>query len=174
VFVAPALGLEEDPSANRLGVEEPLDPGRDVSGTWESFNADFWRRDLRAFAEFFFAENFPEAHSTRHVESCVEWALDTDGDTLAATQATARRVLTPDEARACAQRVACPCLVVQGDQDRIVAPENGPALAESLGAPLVVFEGCGHGVPARHPVRFNLLVREFAESVAARPAGVRW
>lgn len=171
VFVAPTLGLSAPP-AFVARFEEPLGSDADVAGTWASYNADFWRGDLPAFAEFFFGQVFPEAHSTRQAENGVEWALETDGETLVATRSSARRVLTAEELRACAARVTCPSLVIQGDGDRIVSPKDSHELAAILGAPLVVFEGGGHGVQARHPVRFNLLVRQFAESVAGRATGI--
>jgi pimeloyl-ACP methyl ester carboxylesterase len=170
VFVAPTLGLSASP-AFVARFEEPLGSDADVAGTWASYNADFWRDDLPAFAEFFFGQVFPEAHSTRQAENGVEWALETDGETLVATRSSARRVLTAEELRACAARVTCPSLVIQGNGDRIVSPKDSHELAALLGAPLVVFEGGGHGVQARHPVRFNLLVRQFAESVAGRATG---
>ena len=50
-------------------------------------------RDQPGFAEFFFGEVFPEAHSTRAVEEAVAWALETDAETLVATQSAARRIL---------------------------------------------------------------------------------
>ena len=43
-------------------------------------------RDQAGFAEFFFGEVFPEPHSTRQVEDAVAWALETDAETLVATQ----------------------------------------------------------------------------------------
>jgi hypothetical protein len=44
----------------------------------------------------------------------------------------------------------------------------GRALAEATGGSLVVLQGGGHLPMARHPVKVNLLVREFAESLAPR------
>jgi pimeloyl-ACP methyl ester carboxylesterase len=172
VFVAATLGLTTR-WPRQPGFEEPVGADEDVAGTWASYNADFWRRDLPAFARFFFEEVFPEAHSTRQAENGVEWAMETDAETLVSTRSPARRTLSAEELRAGADRVECPCLVVQGDRDRIVPPEDSRELALLLGAPLVVFEGCGHGVQARHPVRFNLLVRQFAESVAGTAGGPR-
>lgn len=168
VFVAASLGF--DPLAEPIlgAFEHPLTPDQDVAGTWWSFNADYWRRDLPGFAEFFFSQVFPEPYSTRQIESSVEWATETDPETLVATRSRARKVWTSDELIDRAREVHCPALVVHGELDIICSIENGERLAAALGAPLVVFEQCGHGVPGRHPVRFNLLLRDFVGSAAAR------
>jgi pimeloyl-ACP methyl ester carboxylesterase len=42
------------------------------------------------------------------------------------------------------------------------------ALAEATGGALVVLEGAGHIPLARDPVKVNLLIREFVESLAGR------
>lgn len=44
-------------------------------------------------------------------------------------------------------------------------PEHGAVLAAETGGRPVIFEGNGHGVMGREPVRVNLLIREFVESV---------
>jgi pimeloyl-ACP methyl ester carboxylesterase len=168
VFVAASLGF--DPLAEPIlgAFEDPLAADQDVAGTWWSFNADYWRRDLPGFAEFFFGQVFPEPYSTRQIESSVEWAMETDPETLVATRSLARKVWAPDALIDRAREIRCPALVVHGELDIICSIENGERLAAALGAPLVVFEQCGHGVPGRHPVRFNLLLRDFVDSVAAR------
>ena len=66
---------------------------------WWRWNAHHWRQDQAGFAEFFFGEAFPEPHSTRQVEDAVAWALETDAETLVATQSPGRRILGPVEAR---------------------------------------------------------------------------
>ena len=44
---------------------------------WERFNKHYWQRDFEGFAEWFFGMIFPEPHSTRQIETGVEWALGT-------------------------------------------------------------------------------------------------
>jgi pimeloyl-ACP methyl ester carboxylesterase len=56
-------------------------------------------------------------------------------------------------------------LVVHGTKDRISPLRRGRALAEATGGELVVLEGAGHIPQARDPVKVNLLLREFAESL---------
>jgi pimeloyl-ACP methyl ester carboxylesterase len=161
VFVGPSVDLEDRPAEERAEffVE------RDVYDGWDRWNANYWRQDLAGFAEFFFGEAFPEAHSTRQVEDAVSWALDTDGETLVATKSLAPSI-GAREARAAAAAVSCPTLVIHGDSDRIVPWSRGHALAEALGCPLDTVVGGGHCVQARHPVWFNLRLRRFLEQVA--------
>ena len=63
--------------------------------------------------------------------------------------------------------VRCPALVVQGSADHLVHPSVGVAFAKAIGAPLVWLEGAGHNPLARHPVRMNLLIRDFVRRVSA-------
>ena len=162
VFVGPALTLHDQPNP----VTDAFEQERDSYEGWERWNAHHWREDQGGFAEFFFGEVFPEPHSTRHIEEAVEWALETDAETLVATQSPRRRVLAPAEARAAVQRVRSPALVLQGDDDRIAPLSNGMALASALGCPLEVVAGGGHCIQARHPVWFNARVRRFVDEVA--------
>jgi pimeloyl-ACP methyl ester carboxylesterase len=55
--------------------------------------------------------------------------------------------------------------VIVGTEDSITGPGRGIALAEATGGELVVLEGSGHGPHVRDPVRVNLLLREFVESL---------
>ena len=89
MFVAPAVDMHDSEP-----VESAFDePRRDVRG-WDRWNAHYWRADQRGFAEFFFGEVFPEAHSTRQVEEGTRWALETDADALVASQSPGRRVVS--------------------------------------------------------------------------------
>jgi len=65
-------------------------------------------------------------------------------------------------------KVRCPTLVVVGTDDALVEPERGIALAKRLGCPVVLFEGSGHAPHVRDPVKVNLLIREFVESLERR------
>jgi predicted glycosyltransferase len=129
---------------------------------WAKFNRHYWRRDYRGFLEFFFSQMFSEPHSTKQIEDCVGWGLDTDAETLADTNSAV--TLTDGDAFAarCA-RVRCPVLVIHGDGDRIRPHAAGAALARVTGGELVTLEGSGHGPHARDPVAVNLLLRDFIE-----------
>src|SRR4030088_1184893 len=69
---------------------------------------------------------------------------------------------TQSEVEAICRQVRCPLLLIQGDLDNCQPYERGVALAELTGARLVTLEGEGHIPSARHPVRVNLLISEFA------------
>jgi pimeloyl-ACP methyl ester carboxylesterase/predicted glycosyltransferase len=164
VFMSPALPLTP-PLPERTGfdfeVELPEYEG------WAKTNRRYWRRDFRGYLEFFFARCFTEPHSTKQIEDCVGWGLETSPETLALT------IDAPDldagEIHDLLGRLACPILVTQGDEDGLIPPDRGAAFARATGAELVELEGVGHCPNARHPVLFNLLVRDFAERVFGRP-----
>jgi pimeloyl-ACP methyl ester carboxylesterase len=161
LFVAPAVVLDDGPP------RPDFDVVRDSYEGWEKWNRHYWRQDLPGFAEFFFDEVFPEAHSTHQREDGVAWALETDAETLVATRSPDRPSMTAAQTQACAARVTCRSLVVHGTRDHIVPPATGRSLAQLLGCPIREVVGGGHCVQARHPVWFNLLVRDFVEEVAA-------
>ena len=62
----------------------------------------------------------------------------------------------------------CPVLVLHGDEDAIRPLAQGAALAEATGGTFVTLEGSGHCPHARDPVKVNLLIREFVESLEGR------
>ena len=53
---------------------------------WEKYNRHYWLEDYRGFLEFFFSQMFSEPHSTKPIEDCVGWGLETTPQTLIATQ----------------------------------------------------------------------------------------
>ena len=109
---------------------------------------------------------FNEPHSTKPIEDCVGWGLETSPETLIATQLADS--LDQDETLELCARVRCPVLVIQGTEDAITGKHRGVALAGATGGDLVLLEGSGHGPHVRDPVKVNLLLREFV--APARPA----
>src|SRR5207237_8119319 len=99
------------------------------------------RPDYRDFVEFCMSKMFTEPHSTKPIEDAVGWGLETDGETLIATQGPR---LEPDEARALCQRVRCPVLVIHGERDAITSFTRGAALAEQTRGDLVLLAGSGN------------------------------
>jgi pimeloyl-ACP methyl ester carboxylesterase/predicted glycosyltransferase len=126
---------------------------------WERFNRHAWLRDFAGFCEWFFGAIFPEPHSTRQIESGLEWASTTTPEVLIRTMDAPH--LDEPQTRALAHRVRAPVLVLHGDRDEVRPPANGEGLAAETGGRLVMFEGSGHSPNARDPVRVNLLLREF-------------
>jgi pimeloyl-ACP methyl ester carboxylesterase/predicted glycosyltransferase len=147
----------------------PLPPGfdeeRDRCEGWEKANRHYWLRDYRGWVEFFMSRVFSEPHSTKPWEDGVGWGMETDAATLTHTVPGIAEPGDGDAEEVC-RRVRCPVLVVHGDSDEVVPYAIGTRLAEWCGGTLVTVPGGGHGLPLRDPVRFTLLVQEFAESLA--------
>ena len=141
--------------------ELPTDEG------WAKVNEHYWRRDYRGFAEFFFGEMLPEAHSTKQLEDVVSWVMDGSAETMTADM-HAPNAWTIEEVEATCRAVRCPMLLVHGTDDRCQPPSRGRRLAELTGAPLVLLEGAGHLIPGRQPVKANLLIAEFVRGLAGR------
>jgi pimeloyl-ACP methyl ester carboxylesterase/predicted glycosyltransferase len=148
------------------------DPRASYEG-WEKANAHYWRADYRGWVEFFMSQVFTEPHSTKQFEDGVGWGLETDAETLLLTGPGLDEP-TPATAEQTCRQVRCPVLVVHGDGDAIVPYETGLALARWTGGQLVSFHGGGHAPTMRDPVRTNLLIREFVESLSPRRGEVRW
>jgi pimeloyl-ACP methyl ester carboxylesterase/predicted glycosyltransferase len=165
VFIAPSLPLA------------PRHAGRDInfnahhpdSEGWHKFNRHSWLADFRGFLEFFFGHLFTDPHSTKQIEDCVGWALETTPQTLIATLEAPS--LSVDQVKELCTRVKGPVLVIHGDADSLVPLGRGAATAEAMGGRLVTLEGAGHGPYARDPVKVNLLLRDFA---APRAPVARW
>jgi pimeloyl-ACP methyl ester carboxylesterase len=169
VLIAPALPVRE-----REVPPYPFDEVLDTDEGWAKENRHYWLRDWRGYLGWFFARCFTEPHSTKQIEDCVGWGLDTDAGTiLAGFRGWADKELDPETVVELCGRVRCPTLVIQGTEDELVDPEWGGALAEQLGAPLVMLEGTGHGPHARDPVKVNTMVASFAGIVPA-PASRTW
>jgi pimeloyl-ACP methyl ester carboxylesterase len=150
------------PNYRRYPSLEPLD----TDEGWAKCNVHYWRRDYRGFLEFFFSEQIPESHSTKHIEDCVQWGLDGSAEALVLSDEEAPLPFaSQEEARALCRRVRCPVLVIHGELDGCQPRERAVAVAELTGGTLVALEGAGHLPQARHPVKVNELLREFAASV---------
>jgi pimeloyl-ACP methyl ester carboxylesterase/predicted glycosyltransferase len=157
VLVAPLLEVDEQPGAEREAAARfTADLGVDEG--WDRYNAHSWRRDYAGFVRFFFSQVFSEPHSTKPIEDCVGWGLETDAETLITAEVPG---ISAARVRELCARVRCPVLVVHGDQDAIVPHAVGVEAARLTGGRIVTFAGSGHGVPARDPVRFNLELRAF-------------
>jgi pimeloyl-ACP methyl ester carboxylesterase/predicted glycosyltransferase len=134
---------------------------------WGHMNATRWPQRYPEFVQWFIERCFSEEHSTKGVEDGVEWALDTDPNTLIAT---AMDQLHTDRStlRDLAQSMDCPVLVVQGDRDQITPHRDGRALARLGDGQLETVRGAGHFPHARKPVQVNLALRDFSEDAFGR------
>jgi pimeloyl-ACP methyl ester carboxylesterase len=141
-----------------------FDDELDRSDGWAKFNRHYWMRQYQDFLEFFASQAFSESHSTKQIEDMVGWGLETSPETLILTQLGAQPA-SREEMEAILRRIRCPVLVVHGTDDRVRPHAAGVAVAELAGGALVTIEGGGHCPQARHPVKVNLLIREFVESL---------
>lgn len=156
-----------------IGPSLPISPGHDERAEfrfddvlespdgWAKYNRHHWMTDYRDFLEFFFSRCFNEPHSTKPIEDCVGWGLDTSPEVLVAT-AVAGGLDDRDAVLDVCSRVRCPVLVIHGDRDAISPVERGAELARATGGSLLVMEGAGHIPLARDPVAVNLAIRDFA------------
>ncbi len=168
VFIGPAVPLAPWKQM-RDAATEVFDDVREEYEDWQKFNANYWLQDHRGFLEFFFGRTFPEPHSTKPLEDTVNWGLDTTPQVLVATE----RAEPLDETRAVAmaKKIACPVLVIHGEEDEIVLQANGAALAELTGGGLMTMEGSGHAPHVRDPVAVNVALRDF---LLPRPPRRAW
>jgi pimeloyl-ACP methyl ester carboxylesterase len=161
-LIGPLIDLALDPGAERSAAARfHQDTGQDEG--WARYNAYSWRRDYPGFVEFFFEQVFPEPHSTKQIEDCIGWGLETDAETLIAAEVPG---LDPKRARELCQRVRCPLMVIHGTADAIVPHAWGAELARLTAGTLVTMEGSGHCPHARDPIGVNLMLRDF---IAALP-----
>jgi pimeloyl-ACP methyl ester carboxylesterase/predicted glycosyltransferase len=165
VFICPAVPIGDSLPTRKL---YPWDVELDTEEGWAKYNRHYWLRDYRGFLEFFFEQMFNEPHSTKAIEDCVGWGLETTPEVLIATQAAG---LDEETTRALAARIQSPMLVVQGTDDAITGAGRGIALADATGGELVLLDGSGHGPHVREPVKVNHLLRDF---VAPAPPPTRW
>ena len=88
VFIAPALPLP--PATPRLKAIQEFGERHETYLGWGKWNRHYWLDHYEDFLEFFFSQCFTEPHSTKPREDCVGWGLETDPETLVATQLAPR------------------------------------------------------------------------------------
>ena len=170
VFVGPSLPFG-GAIAEREAAKAAFDIPRGSYDGWWKFNSNYWRSNQRDFLEFFFSQGFPEPHSTKQIEDCVGWGMETTPETLIAT--TGGRGISERKAAELAAAVRCPVLVLHGRDDRIINSACGAGLARATGGTLLMLEDSGHLPHARDPVRVNLALRNFLGGPAAAPSWQR-
>ena len=162
-----------------IGAAVPLAPGHpernvhsfhdrlDTDEGWAKYNRHYWLEHYEEFLEYFFGRFFTEPHSTKQIEDCVGWGLEMSPETLI-DSSEALELCGLERFRDICARVGCPVLVLHGDEDALRPLAQGAALAEATGGRLVTLVGAGHGVHVRDPVKVNLLIRDFVESLERR------
>ncbi len=158
-------------AAERTGF--PFEDPIETTEGWAKYNRHYWERDFEGFLEFFFGQMFTEPHSTKQIEDCVGWGLETEPGTLADTS-RGFQSCGPKAFRDACERVRCPVLVIHGDDDAIRPHRDSEALAELTGGRLVTIEGGGHGPHARDPVAVNRLISAFVQQLHPVPTKSTW
>jgi pimeloyl-ACP methyl ester carboxylesterase len=168
VAISPGLALAPDYPSATAAARRWGDRLERPTG-WAMRNREFWRREggYRAWVEFFFDQLLPEAHSTKPYEDTVAWALDTDAESMIAER-EGRAAPGPAEAEELCRQLRCPVLVVHGTDDRCQPLARAVRMAELTGGDLVVMEGAGHLPHARDPVKVNLEIERFVQSLVVR------
>jgi pimeloyl-ACP methyl ester carboxylesterase len=157
----PARLSEGDPAELPLSRVPLIE--RDPVEHWAKDDPAYWETHYEDFLWFFFGMCFPEPHSTKQIEDCVGWGLETTPDVLTAEAGGSRP--SRDTIEEWCSAVTCPVLAIHGSNDMISPTSRGLRLAELTGGECVVLEGVGHIPLAREPVRVNLLIRDFAEGL---------
>jgi pimeloyl-ACP methyl ester carboxylesterase/predicted glycosyltransferase len=156
-------------------VVHDFDQVHDTDEGWAKENRHYWLRDWRGYAEFFFGELLPEAHSTKQHEDCVGWALESTAETNLLFRDAPFASSCREETEAVLTRVNCPVLAIHGHQDRCQPWRRGERLAEITRGELLILEGAGHVPQAREPVVVNHALRDFAGRFRpARPEPRAW
>ncbi|WP_433731213.1 alpha/beta fold hydrolase [Actinoplanes sp. CA-051413] len=170
VAIAPRVAGLAPPLPERAVFDFEAD--REHYEGWQKYNRHSWRRDYRGFVEWFFATLLPEPHSTKQIEDCVSWALETGPEALIAGEDAPESVPGLPAVEALLRGLDCPVLVIHGEDDRCVPVGVGERFAELTGGRLIRMAGAGHLPPARHPVPVNRWLRDFV--TGSSPAPRRW
>jgi pimeloyl-ACP methyl ester carboxylesterase/UDP:flavonoid glycosyltransferase YjiC (YdhE family) len=172
VAIAPTAPILPANPAARNGYS--FDDVLDTTEGWAKENRHYWRRDWRGYVEFFMSQVATDPHSTKAFDDLVEWGMQTDAETMLC-DADAPHISDEKEVVRLCRALACPVLVIGGDQDKIVPPERARRIAELTGAELLVIEGGGHAPHVRYPVAVNHAIRDFVDGVARRaPKQATW
>jgi pimeloyl-ACP methyl ester carboxylesterase len=144
------------PAIEREVTTVPGEDGKPMG--WAKDTPEYWRTDHADFARFFLNEVNSEPHSTKQLEDAVQWAMDSDGNTLALTAAAAPLVRLNEETY---RKISCPNLIVHAMNDRICHVDGSRRVAELTGGELIVMDRGGHAPHGRLPAQFNILMRDF-------------
>ncbi len=144
---------------------------RDPIEHWAKYDAAYWEDRHEDFLWFFFGMCFPEPRSTKPIEDCVGWGLETIPEVLTAERPAPYPSRETVEGWCAA--ITSPVLAIHGDRDLISPVSRGHRIAELTGGECVVIAGGGHIPLARDPVPVNHLIHDFATRAAGAPVAPR-
>ncbi len=130
---------------------------------WNKYNRDYWLENYPDFADFFLRNVFSENHSTKQIEDAIAWSGETSGEVLVRT--VDARAIPPsfDVSEAMYRKIACPLLLIHGDDDHISPFARAETVAAVTDAELAVLPGAGHCPQARFPAKVNTLIDDFLD-----------
>jgi pimeloyl-ACP methyl ester carboxylesterase/predicted glycosyltransferase len=172
VAVAPWLPYLTPPLPERA--QYPDDEVPDTEEGWAKVTNWYLRKDFRGAMEFFFGQCAAEPHSSKVIEDCVGWALQSTADDLIRADAGAVGVEDREQAQAVLAGVRCPVLVVHGDDDRCQPAARAELIAEVTGGDLLTLVGAGHLPMAREPIAVNRAIGAFLDRLENRPVRRRF
>jgi pimeloyl-ACP methyl ester carboxylesterase/predicted glycosyltransferase len=164
VAISTGLPFLAPPHPHRI--EHSFEEERDSYDGWAMDNRHFWKRDYRAFVEFFFHQLLPEPHSTKQWEDCVGWAMESSVEAMLAAGDGKPTAASEEETVELLRELNCPSLFIHGRLDACQPLDRSVRAAELTGGTLVTLDGVGHVPQARHPVKINSLIRSFVQSIA--------
>ena len=157
ILIGPRSGLGiAHPERQLYSYTDPLG----TAEGWAKENVHFIRAHYRNYVEFFVNQIFSEPHSTKPIEDGVGWALETDAETLIATDSAD---LDVENVRDLYRGISCPVLIIHGDGDRLIPLQSSQEMAGLTDATVVTVAGGGHAPNVRDPVKVNLLIKEFID-----------
>ena len=112
---------------------------------------------------------FTEPHSTKPIEDCVGWGLETTGETLVLTSWRPAWNLTSHGSSRDASAARSWSFTAKPDAHRSPRAAGSPSRSTPA-AQLVLLEGSGHAPHVRDPVKVNLLLAGFREAGSAAAA----
>ena len=145
-----------------MAPEHFLSQRQDFQG-WNKYNRQHWLTSYEDFAEHFVRHIYSEPHSTKQIEDGLHWAKDTAGPVLVKT--VEARAIPPgfDVSEGMYRKIACPVLMIHGDNDQIQPYARAQLVAALTGAELVTIPGGGHNALGRHPAKCNALIVDFLD-----------
>ena len=168
IFIAPVSPFGGRAQRDALPWGEPLS----TSEGWAKHNKYYWQTAYDDWLAFFAEKLFTEPHSTKGIEDAIAWGHQTNADVLIATYEAPRSPAGPPadlmEAKQYYAQIRCPVLVIQGSDDAILSASMGEGVAEATGGALFTIDGGGHSPHLRHPVKVNLVIRRFMDTLAGK------
>jgi pimeloyl-ACP methyl ester carboxylesterase len=136
----------------------------DPGSHWGKDSPEYWEKHHEDHLWFFFGMCFTEPRSTKAIEDCVGWGLETSPKVLTAEDESdwpARETV-----EGWCRAITAPVLAIHGDDDRVSPYTRSERMAELTGGELALLEGSGHLPLARDPVKVNHLIADFVDRVA--------